>query len=412
ESSSFLPAPPAGNARVRIGSQGGAAYLLQPSVQALGGGSELCLRAPTGGSLNKVQVHDHAPGSGFSLRCSMRISGDQGTVYFFTGNGSCFDDNGGFTSSEVFTGLRWTVDSSGVISCAARLPSGWSALPAASVHADSAFLLEVYCNNAAAARSYQHDSAQTVGAGRWDVWMDGHRVADELSATGLPDTLGIDSFMWYAAQSPANALTLSLDDIHYLNAIAVQPLPVELEFFHVSAGKQCAALRWRTASEYNSYGFVIERRNVPDGPWRQMEFKHAAGESASPRAYSWMDRTVRPGQTYRYRLLQQDRDGSFSRSPERELRIASPVSSLRSAPPWPQPARSDLSIAVELPHPATLQLRVHTLAGVMVTERTVGRLLPAGRHVLSLPCASWPRGLLLCELSDGTVSILHRILLE
>ncbi|MDT8324050.1 MAG: hypothetical protein RRA94_08070, partial [Bacteroidota bacterium] len=53
ESSSFLPAPPAGNTRVRIGSQGGAAYLLQPSAQALGGGSELCLRAPTGGSLNK-----------------------------------------------------------------------------------------------------------------------------------------------------------------------------------------------------------------------------------------------------------------------------------------------------------------------------------------------------------------------
>ena len=71
-STTLLPAPPAGSQRVRIGSQGGGAYLL-PSFSPLGNGSACCLRAPTGGSLNKVQVHDFPPAESFTMRCSMRI---------------------------------------------------------------------------------------------------------------------------------------------------------------------------------------------------------------------------------------------------------------------------------------------------------------------------------------------------
>ena len=392
----LLPAPPAGNARVRIGSQGGGAYLRQPASRALGSGSEFHLRAPAGGSLNKLQVYDHAAGSGFSLRCSMRISGAPGQAYLFTGNGSCFSDNGGFSSSEVFAGLRWTVDSSGSILCAARLPSGWTVLPAASVTNDSTFLLELYCNNAAVPRSYRHDSAQTVGAYRSDVWIDGLRVGDELPATGLPDSLLIDSFMWYGAQSPGNALTVALDDVRYLNAIAANPLPVELEHFRVRPSQDGAVLTWRTATEYNSYGFVIERRTAADGPWRRCGFVPAAGCSAHPRSYMWTDRDVHAAAQYRYRLLQQDRDGSCCLSPEREVTMPGAREHQLSVRFWPQPARDVLQLSLHLQRPGTPVLRIHTLSGEIVTERPVRRLLPAGRHVLSLPCSTWPRGLLLC----------------
>jgi hypothetical protein len=411
-SSTLLPAPPAGNARVRIGSQGGGAYLLQPAATALGNGSEFHLRAPTGGSLNKLQIYDHAAGSGFSLRCSMRIRGAPGQVYLFTGNGSCFSDNGGFSSSEVFAGLRWTADSSGSIRCAARLPSGWSQLPSATVMKDSCFLLELYCNNAAIPRSYTHDSAQTVGGYRSDIWIDGIRVGDELPVTGLPDSLLIDSFMWYGAQSPANALTVAIDDIHYLNAIAANPLPVELEFFRASPVRDCAVLTWRTATEYNSYGFVIERRTAPEGLWRRMRFVPAAGCSALPRDYMWTDRDVRPGTDYRYRLLQQDRDGSSCRSPERALRMPAGGAHQLSVTSWPQPARDILHLALQLPHPGSPLLRVRTLTGEIVAERPVRRLLPAGRHVLSIPCSAWPRGLLFCEVLAGDQSLAECILLE
>lgn len=412
-SSTLLPAPPAGNARVRIGSQGGGAYLRQPAAFPLGSGSELCLRAPTGASLNKVQIYDHASGSGFSLRCRMRISSDAGTVYFFTGNGSCFSDNGGFTSAEVFAGLRWVVDSSGTVRCDARLPSGWTALPGGAVTADSAFLFEIYCNNAAVVRSYQHDSAQTVAARRCDIWIDGNRVADDVRKTGLPDTLHIDSFMWYSAQSPSNALRLTLDDVHYLNAIAAQPLPVELEFFRADPAGNGVALSWRTVTEANSYGFVVERRRVPSGAWRQLDFLPAAGCSTSPREYAWSDSSACVGMTYRYRLLLQDRDGSVDHSPEREISLPAGDTHPGITDAWPQPAAHTLQLTVSLLRPApALRLRVRTLTGEIVTERAVGRLLPAGRHVLSFPCSAWPRGCLVCEVLNGRDRYLRTILLH
>jgi hypothetical protein len=411
-SSTLLPAPPAGLARVRIGSQGGGAYLLLPVSSALGTGSELCLRAPVGGSLNKVQFHDFPPGMGLSLRCRMRMHGGAGEVSIFAGNGSCFANNSGFTSAQVFTGLRWTVDSSGSTTLDLRLPSGWSTLMTDSAGLGVAMTLELYCNNGGSVQQYQHDSAQTVAAHSYDLWINGMRVADDVVKTGLPDTTGINSFMWYTAQSPGNALRLHIDDVHYINTIAANPLPVELLAFSAIASERQVRLRWSTATEVNNYGFCIERRRTDVLDWQGLQLLRGAGTSHSPLDYEYCDSDLPGVGVYHYRLRQIDRDGSCSFSPERMVDLRPLADDRSDERCWPQPARDIIYLPVTTTEASTVELRVYSASGDVVAEQIDRRLLPAGRHVLPLPCARWPRGILYCEIRSGSGITVRPLLLR
>ena len=196
---------------MRIGSQGGAVELRNPGDTRLGAGCEAALVAPTGGSLNKLQWHGFAGGSGFTLRLQMVITGGAGDVYFFCGSGSCFSDNGGFTSAQVFTGLRWN-RSAGGLDFAFRDGGGWTPCAASPMLADSVFLLELYANNSSNGITYVHGSSQTLPAHSWDLWVDGQLLLDDCAGAGLPDTSDIDAFMFYGAGSPAHDCTLPPDD--------------------------------------------------------------------------------------------------------------------------------------------------------------------------------------------------------
>ncbi|MCB2204000.1 hypothetical protein KQI65_04570 [bacterium] len=408
----LLPAPPSGDTRVRIGSQGGGVYLRQSGASAIGSGSEMLLRAPTGSSLNKAQLYDFAPGDALTLRCSMRIDGLPGDIYLFAGNGSCFSDNGGFTSAEVFMGVRWSIDTAGTVTMLVRRSSGWTPLPAAQIARGNAFLFELYGNNGNSSRSYVHDSVQTVAAGCCDIWLGGVRVADDISKTGLPDSVLIDSFMWYAAKSTANLLELTVDDVRYLNSIAAQPLPVELQHFRAARKFDAVELQWTTAIELNNHGFYVQRRTGAVSEWENRGFIRGQGCRSSPMQYRWSDTSVSKYAEYAYRLRQQDRDGSCHYSatcvvpsfPEEADRVHCSV--------FPLPAREAISVEISLPAASTITIRAVTLSGEVLAEHCAGRLLPAGRHVLSLPCSSWPRGMHILEIHGGGIHAAHPMVLR
>ncbi len=410
-STTLLPAPPAGTPRVRIGTQGGGVYLL-PSAPSVGNGSACCLRAPTGASLNKVQLFDFPAAASFTLRCRMRIDSMPGDLYLFAGNGSCFSDNGGFTSAEVFTGLRWSVDSTRTVTLAVRGPSGWTSIGGNVMQGGQAFTLELYCNNGATTRSYMHDSVQSVAARSSDIWINDLRIADDVVKTGLPDSLGIDSFMWYTAQSPANALSVHLDDVRYFNNIAAVPLPVEGQVFHAYRDDTGVRLTWSTVTELQNYGFSVERRRIADSLWTDLHFIPGAGNSSIPRHYSWTDSSARRDHGYVYRLRQQDRDGGISFSSPQRVMPVNPAGDAAVDAPWPLPANTMLHLPVILTRPSRIRLRILTLTGETVAELTGERLLPAGRHVLPLPCAAWPRGMLLVALHTRERSLLSPIFLR
>ena len=411
-STSLLPLPPSGTARIRIGSQGGSVALLNPGMQQLGTDSEVCLRAPTGGSLNKLQLYGFQPGSAFTMRCHLLFNNAPATYYLFTGSGSCFSDNGGFSTAEIFTGIRWEIDSTGSIVTSLRDASSWQMLSGLNLQTGVVYDLELYCNNSTNARGYVHDSACTVGSRRLDLWIDGSRVAASAQKAGLPDTTTIDAFMFYGAGSPSNVSTLSIDDVHFDNDIASQPLPVELRDFQGRYDGHGIRLRWTTVTELNNHGFTVERRMEDDVTWEPLGFVSGRGSSAVPSAYTFRDSSVSAPGRYFYRLRQTDRDGAESLSPVITITVLPDHQGFEIGTPYPLPAHDRILLPLTATIDADVEIRVFTLTGETVVQLPPRRILPAAERLFTLPCAAWPRGPLLLAVRCGSAYRVQMLLLQ
>ncbi len=396
ESSTFLPAPAAGTAKIRVGTQGGRAILANPGSAALGRASEMQLEAPTGSSLNKFSLYDIAAGSAVTMRFDCLISGGQGEWYFFIGNGATYAGNTAFSGAQVFTGFRMIVDSTGAVRMHVRSGNGWSPINIP-LSTDSLLRFDLYCNNRGSGEAYVYTGSESVAPRCVDIWLNGVPIADNIPKSALPDTSGIDSFMLYGSSSPANTSVFSIDEIFWSPTVAPQPLPVELTGFSAERRDNTVELQWETSTELNNYGFAVQRRpESGDAQWQNLVFIPGAGSSYSTRSYSYSDETASADSTWLYRLRQIDRDGSEEFS--RVLRIAAvyPYAKASFDAPFPNPARETTTFRFHLSSPARVRLLLYSSSGSRVFSVPLPCLLPAGRHAIAYRCADLPRGLYYC----------------
>jgi len=75
-------------------------------------------------------------------------------------------------------------------------------------------------------------------------------------------------------------------------------------------------LSWQTISEYKNKGFNIERRLSTSALWSRIGSVAGAGTSSTTRNYSYVDKKVRIGKKYVYRLKQISTDGTKTYSQE------------------------------------------------------------------------------------------------
>ncbi|HOJ03036.1 MAG TPA: hypothetical protein PK916_03440 [Bacteroidota bacterium] len=411
ESNSFLPQPPAGTARVRVGTQGGSIVLEHPGHAVLGTDSECRITAPTGSSLNKFAVYDSYGGPAATLHLDALFEGGAGEWYLFVGDGSSYSGNTAFSSAQCFTGLRFLVDSLGGISGALRSGSGWLPLPLP-LHGDSLIRLDIYCNNTATAMAYGYAGPRSVAARCVDVWINGALAFDDAAKSGLADSTAMDSFMLYGANSPLNASHCRVDNIDWATGIAATPLPVELTGFRAMNIDGGVRLCWETASESNSYGFAVERCEDCDTcSWTDVGFVPAAGQSHAPRSYQWEDQDVPHATTLRYRLRQIDRDGASTRSPVIRVRLDAKAETQGSMLVYPNPVGSTLHCSFEMSSPAVVRLLLYSSTGTRMAEMLAVSQLPAGRHFLTFDCAALPRGMYYLVLDSGGRTARQRVLM-
>jgi len=108
------------------------------------------------------------------------------------------------------------------------------------------------------------------------------------------------------------------------------PLPVELTSFSASAQNKTVNLTWQTATEVNNYGFEVERvKDFGDkvsmvSVWEKVGFVYGAGNSNSPKEYSFTDKSATSGK-YLYRLKQLDNDGQYTYSKEVQVDLGTPT---------------------------------------------------------------------------------------
>ena len=228
-STTFLPTPASGVARVRCGTNPGSFVLSNPGLTALGTDTELAFTSNTGStSTSKFSVYDYTAGNAAVLKFKVAFSaGTNGIYNCWIGDGATFSDNNAVTNTQTFAGLRWSLGASNTVTY--QVAGSGGAFSATGItnstglfvqNTSTVYSVEIYANNAAASANYLRGSTtQSLASGTWDLWVDGVLVGNDLPKAGLGAGANMDSFAFNHQVSASAPGTLYLDDIEYSNAL-------------------------------------------------------------------------------------------------------------------------------------------------------------------------------------------------
>ena len=365
----FLPAAPAGNDMVYVGSSGGGFELVIPS----GTDAELKItasNATTASNINKFSVYDYTASPlisiGFNVRFSGGVSTNYGTFYLFVGDGAYYSDNLRYTPSAIFTGLRFTYTATGVDLYIIQDDLHWGTA-ITTLSRDTDYYIELFGNNSSSSQAYTNNGSYTLVAYSTDLFINNTFQLERSKGTGLlANDLNMDSFLFLGELSTSNNATMTLDEITYINDVIDGPLPVELSSFTAKNIGNNVNLNWRTETEVNNYGFDIERKGKDYQEWTKIGFVEGNGNSNSPKSYSFMDENPTVGQHIQYRLKQIDNDGQFAYSDVVEvLLIADEFILLQN---FPNPFNPKTKISYQVQTKSYVKLSVYDVLGNEVVQ--------------------------------------------
>ncbi|OGU37449.1 MAG: hypothetical protein A2068_10860 [Ignavibacteria bacterium GWB2_35_6b] len=150
-------------------------------------------------------------------------------------------------------------------------------------------------------------------------------------------------------------------------------LPVELTSFTATINNGKAELVWGTATEVNNYGFeVLRSQSLNTGSekqnynWTKIAFIEGAGNSNSPKKYSFVDNTVTYG-TYFYCLKQIDFDGKFELSEVLEVNAGKIPNGFLLDQNYPNPFNPSTQIQFGVSKNTFAKLTVYNVLGIEVS---------------------------------------------
>jgi len=177
-------------------------------------------------------------------------------------------------------------------------------------------------------------------------------------------------------------------------------LPVELTNFSANARADRVELTWKTRSELENQGFVVERAESQDGPYVRLDdFKsdenlRGQGSSSAETDYRYVDTDVQPGTTYWYRLYDVDLNGArhLSASMDVQTPLSENVSGKSATVPdvfaltqnYPNPFNPTTRFQVDIPAtdtPQNARVEVFDIRGRLVQTLYNGQLEP-GSYVM------------------------------
>ncbi len=229
----FLPQPPIGSARVRVGSGGGGFYLQNPGLSDFGSDSELKGVASSTSSVNKFSLYGLPNAKQFYLAFLVRFSGAaSGKWYLCAGSGNSYSNNALFRSDQTFLAFRWSYLERDSLLCEYRKGGSWKKLPTVMSKQNKIYYVEFYGNNSGDSLTYRKNGTQKLNPNSFDLWVNDSLLSDNLSKALLADSLFINALMFYGANSDSNSAVIYLDNISYDDSLANEVSVLEEKYIY------------------------------------------------------------------------------------------------------------------------------------------------------------------------------------
>jgi predicted GH43/DUF377 family glycosyl hydrolase len=196
--------------------------------------------------------------------------------------------------------------------------------------------------------------------GSWDDLM-----------TAIPNVMLINSVltMWYGGT----------DGLVFQTGLATDMtlVPALLQSSHAEYTDSGIEITWRLSQAGAGTRFFVWRNEPPGGKFVELRDAEIVGDRL---AYSFTDRGVEPGKTYRYRIDVSDEDGSrtlFQTEP-----VATPVLTLAIRRVLPNPFNPQTSIEYSIDEAGAVTLAIYDASGRLV-RALVDKPQDAGRYTAS-----------------------------
>jgi hypothetical protein len=142
---------------------------------------------------------------------------------FFQGAGATYSNVNGFSSAHVFVGLQFTFGDGGAIALKYRVTGSdrWSDKALTTLSSATVYTIEIVGNNKLEGTiNYSYaDVSQTVAVQKFDLYINGILVGDDLAVSALPAGTSINSATFIGISSVSNVANIFVDDVIVYNAV-------------------------------------------------------------------------------------------------------------------------------------------------------------------------------------------------
>ena len=195
----------------------------------------------------------------------------------------------------------------------------------------------------------------------------------------------------------------------FIKELDISPaLPIELISFDVKAEDNTAMLYWKTATEINNEGFIIEQ--FIDNEFDRVGFKAGEGNTFEEQIYDFQVPDLSAG-SHLFRLRQIDFDGEYSLSDVKSIEIAGADKNIISLPA-PNPFSSETEFTIQVFQDQRVNIQVYDINGRLVESLNENILEKDQTYPFVIDGTSLPNGMYMIRVSGMYFNYAERIILE
>jgi len=187
------------------------------------------------------------------------------------------------------------------------------------------------------------------------------------------------------------------------------PVATLLQAYSAEPGPRVVTVRWTLSEAADGMSFAISRRTLPNGSYAALN----PGIESSGRAYSFVDRAVAAGSSYRYRI--EIADGAERGTLFETEAVSVPLVRIMLHQNSPNPFNPSTTIRYSVPRSDRVVLEVFNVTGRLVS-RLVDRVQEAGDYSIRWNAVDMTgnrlgAGVYVCRLTVGKESVAKKMVL-